>query len=70
MMGSITGNIISSVAGVSLLILIGAGVRNPQLFDNSNYSNLSSLIVGGMLGALTSQQTQPAKQEDDDYRVK
>ncbi len=68
-MSNITNTVITSVTGLSLLLLIGSGIKNPQLFDNQGYSNLTSLLVGGMLGVVTSQ-NQAVKQEDDDYRIK
>jgi hypothetical protein len=67
-MNNLTNNIITSVAGLSLLLLIGSGIKTPQLFDNDGYSNLTSLLVGGMLGVVTSQ-SQTVK-EDDDYSIK
>ena len=68
-MASLTNNLIVSISGFSLVLLIGSGIKKPELFENQGYSSLASLLAGGLLGAVTSQN--PAKNvEGDDYRIK
>jgi hypothetical protein len=55
--------IIVSISGVSLLLLIGSGIKKPELFENQGYSNLTSMLVGGLLGVITSNNDDPNKED-------
>ena len=45
--------------GITLVSLTGAGINNPKLFENQGFSNLTSMLVGGMLGVISAGNTEP-----------
>lgn len=56
-MKNTTNNIIITGITVSLIALLFGGIRKPELFEKEQYSMVISSLVGGLLGAVTANQS-------------